>query len=182
MTSVLRGALSSFPASSEIALRFRVSISLPGSHRFVLWNECRSSTRLRALVPATFPSGFAFPSLRPVLVHLRSPWMSLKPSPSLVLLPFAHALAVWLAGTVVFSLPKQYGCVFPSFPHGFFPLPFVRFFPPRFDRISPDPSARFDHPRIPCGFRFYHPEFGVRFCGPRFAPERAPHHSPGAAS
>ena len=66
MTTLLRGAFSSFPASSRIAPRFCVSISLPGSHRFVFWNECRSSTRLRALVPATFPSGFFSPFLRPV--------------------------------------------------------------------------------------------------------------------
>ena len=182
MTTLLRGAFSSFPASSRIAPRFCVSISLPGSHRFVLWNECRSSTRLRALVPAAFPLGFCSPFLRPVLVPLSSPQIHLKLSPSLVLSPFAYALTVWLAGTVPFSLPKQCGCVFPNFPRCFLLLPFVRLSPPRFDRISPDPSARFDCPRIPCGFRFYHPEFGVRFCGPRLVPKHSPHHSPRAAT
>jgi hypothetical protein len=103
-------------------------------------------------------------------------------SPSLVLPPFADAHAVWSSGTVAFSSLARCGCVFPSFPLRFLPLSFVQFSPLRFDRISPSPSARFDHPRIPCGFRFYHPEFGVRFCGPRVAPERAPHHSPRAAT
>ena len=166
----------------EDCSRFCVSSSLPGSHRFVLWNECQSSTRLRALVPAAFPLGFCSPFLRPVLVPLSSPQIHLKLSPSLVLSPFAYALTVWLAGTVPFSLPKQCGCVFPNFPRCFLLLPFVRLSPPRFDRISPDPSARFDCPRIPCGFRFYHPEFGVRFCGPRLVPKHSPHHSPRAAT
>ncbi len=105
MTTLLRGAFSSFPASSRIAPRFCVSISLPGSHRFVLWNECRSSTRLRALVPAAFPSGFFSPSFRPVFVFLCSPQIRLKLFPSLVLSLFAYALTVWLVGTV---------CVFPA--------------------------------------------------------------------
>ena len=105
MTTLLRGAVSSFPASSRIAPRFCVSISLPGSHRFVLWNECRSSTRLRALVPAVFPSSFFSPSLRPVFVFLCSPQICLKLFPSLVLSLFAYALTVWLVGTV---------CVFPA--------------------------------------------------------------------
>ena len=91
--------------SSRIAPRFCVSISLPDSHRFVLWNECQSSTRLRALVPAVFPLGFFSPSLRPVFVFLRSPQIHLKLFPSLVLSLFAYALTVWLVGTV---------CVFPA--------------------------------------------------------------------
>jgi len=110
-------------ASTGIAPRFCVSISLPGSRRFVRWNECRSSTRLRALVPATFLSGFFSPSLRPVLLHLCSPWIRLRLSPSLVLSPFANALTVWLSGTVAFSSFARCGCVFPSFPLRFLPLP-----------------------------------------------------------
>ena len=112
-------------ASTGIAPRFCVSTSLPGSRRFVRWNECRSSTRLRALVPATFLSGFFSPSLRPVLFHLCSPWIRLRfrsPSFRPVLSPFADALAVWLAGTVVFSSLARCGCVFPSFPLCFLPL------------------------------------------------------------
>ena len=113
-------------ASTGIAPRFCVSTSLPGSRRFVRWNECRSSTRLRALVPATFLSGFFSPSLRPVLFLLCSPWIRLRfvsPSFRPVLSPFADALAVWLAGTVPFSSLARCGCVFPSFPLRFLPLP-----------------------------------------------------------
>ena len=36
-------------------------------------------------------------------------------------------------------------------------------------------------PRYPFGFRFYRLGFEARFCGPRLAPKRPSHHSPGAA-
>ena len=123
MTTLLRRAFSSFPASSRIAPRFCVSISLPGSHRFVLWNECQSSTRLRALVPAAFPSGFFSPSFRLVFVFLCSPQIRLKLFPisgSLALCVCTHGLVSWhgmrfpcLSSAVVFS---------PTFPVAYFPF------------------------------------------------------------
>ena len=124
MTTLLRGAFSSFPASSRIAPRFCVSISLPGSHRFVLWNECRSSTRLRALVPAVFPLGFFFFSFLASGFRLPSfPTDSPQAFPisgSLALCVCTHGLVSWhgmrfpcLSSAVVFS---------PTFPVASFPF------------------------------------------------------------
>ena len=63
------------------------------------------------------------------------------------------------------------------------PLPPFRFqFPFLLSDSSSPSSFRISVPLPPFGFRFYHPKFGVRFCGPRFAPKRAPHHSPEAAT
>ena len=121
-------------ASTGIAPRFCVSTSLPGSRRFVRWNECRSSTRLRALVPATFLSGFFSPSLRPVLFHLCSPWIRLR------LFPISGSPALRRCTR---GLVGWHGCVFlacalrlyfpqlpPPLPSPFLrsvPFPFVQF-------------------------------------------------------
>ncbi len=101
--------------------------------------------------------------------------------PHLWFAPFAYALAVWLTGTVAFSSPKRCGCVFPSFPRNFFPF-LSSVLSTSVRPHLPRPTDEFDDPRLSFDCRFYHPEFGVRFCGPRFAPERAPHHSPRAAT
>jgi len=148
--------------------------------------SCSRHVSLRFLFP--FLASGSLPPLFPVdppqaFPHL---WFS-RPSPM-------HSRSGWLARlrfprlrvAVVFS-PASPSASFPfleisSLSFRPVPLSFVQFSPLRFDRISPSPRARFNRPRIPCGFRFYHPEFGVRFCGPRVAPERAPHHSPRAAT
>ena len=125
-------------------------------------------------VPRGSASGF--PHLwfsRPSPMHSRSGWLARLRFPRL------HDAVVFSPASPSASFPFLEVSSLSLRP---VPLPFVQFSPLRFDRISPDPSARFDRPRIPCGFRFYHPEFGVRFCGPRVAPERAPHHSPRAAT
>ena len=160
--------------------------------------SCSRRVSLRFLFPlpcVRFSSTFVSHESASDLSHL---WFS----------PFTHTSTVWSSGTVAFSPPKRCGCVFPSFPRCFSPLSLVRFLPPRFDRISPalqtgsivplppfgfrfpfllsdsgSPSSfRIPAPLPPFGFQFYHPKFGVRFCGPRFAPKRAPHHSPEAAT
>jgi|ETNmetMinimDraft_3_1059899.scaffolds.fasta_scaffold18248_1 hypothetical protein len=198
MTRALQGALLSFPlppGSLPVSAFPLPSPALAGS--FV--GMSAGPPRVSALL---FPPRFSPVSFPLPCVQFFSTFVPRGSASGSFRLPFVrfsppspmHSRSGWLARlrfprlrvAVVFS---------PAFPSASFPFlevsslslrpvhfPFVQFSPLRFDRISPDPSARFDRPRIPCGFRFYHPEFGVRFCGPRVAPERAPHHSPRAAT
>jgi len=195
MTRALQGALLSFPlppGSLPVSAFPFPSPALAGSFVGMSAGPPRVSALLfpPRFSPVSFPlpcvrfsstfvprgSASGFPHLwfcRPSPMHSRSGCLARLRFPRL------HDAVVFSPASPSASFPFL---EFSSLSFRPVPFPFVQFSPLRFDRISPGPSARFDHPRIPCGFRFYHPEFGVRFCGPRFAPERAPHHSPRAAT
>ena len=198
MTRALQGALLSFPlppGSLPVSAFPLPSPALAGS--FVGMSAGPPRVSALSFPPRFSPVSFPLPYVR--FFSSFVPRGSASGSYPLPYVRFSlpspmHSRSGWLARfrfprlrvAVVFS-PASPSASFPflefsSLSFRPVPFPFVQFSPLRFDRISPGPSARFDRPRIPCGFRFYHPEFGVRFCGPRFAPERAPHHSPRAAT
>ena len=90
-----------------------------------------------------------------------------------------HGLVSWhgmrfpcLSSAVVFS---------PTFPVAYFPS-FRPVFSTSVRPYLPWPKCQVRLSPVSLRFRFYHPEFGVRFCGPRCLPKRTPHHSPRAAS
>ena len=181
MTRALQGALLSFPlppGSLPVSAFPLPSPALAGS--FVGMSAGPPRVSALSFPPRFSPVSFPLPCVRFSSTFVPRGSAS-GFSPSLVLPPFADALAVWLAGTVAFSSLARCGCVFPSFPRSFFPF-LSSVLSTSVRPHLPRPTDEFDDPRLSCGFRFYHPEFGVRFCGPRVAPERAPHHSPRAAT
>ena len=157
--------------STGIAPRFFVSVSLPGSHQFVLQNRCRSSARLRALVPAVFPSGFSFPFLtsgslppsfptnlpqvcpisgsRPSHIHLRSGILARLRSPR------RSGAVVFSPAFPVASLPFLSSSSFHLGPT-VSPLPFrqVRSFPFLLSDSGSPSSFRIPVPLPPFGFQF----------------------------